>query len=666
MRKRAYFLCLFMIIIILISQMVNIKYDINLYEFIKYSQPLSEQERKLLEDKGTIICVSDRNAPPISFIEEQNKQYRGLVIDYMTALSIELETNIELRPLVWEDTLEALMKGNADVCDAFPSKEREKYFRFSKPIYKLKGVIVVSSSENQIQGVQDLRQRKVAIPNGDYAIEYLDKTIPSVEYVLTKDIHDALLLLQDGKVDAVVGDEPVIGYISDKLGIIDEIQILDPYLYEQDVALAVPKSEEKLLDILNKGILNLKKKDFVIKIQQRWFGISGSIEKSRISDNLILGVGMVLIASIIMLFIMYIFNDRLKEKVKERTQELHQSRMELQVTFDALGYFLVVVDSDGRITNCNKSFQNYIGERKEYIVGTHFSRWNILEYLNKKLNIFNKGKVNIVNDEEELRYKNTYYVINMFILESIENSLDQLLIVIKDVTKFKFMEKQILQENKMVAIGQLAAGVAHEIRNPLGLIRNYCYILRSSLMGKNMKAIDVIDSSVERIGRIINNLLDFSRDSEEYWTIINIGQFITNILELEDKRMDEKKIEWKLVCPDDLQLYANEESLKHIVINIIDNAIEAIKEKGWIHVFCERLEKGIILKFQDSGQGIEQENIDDIFNPFFTTKKAGEGIGLGLYIVYNEVQKLGGTIEVSSQHNMGTIFEVFLPKEKRG
>ena len=104
----------------------------------------------------------------------------------------------------------------------------------------------------------------------------------------------------------------------------------------------------------------------------------------------------------------------------------------------------------------------------------------------------------------------------------------------------------------------------------------------------------------------------------------------------------------------------------HIVINIIDNAIEAIKEKGWIHVFCERLEKGIILKFQDSGQGIEQENIDDIFNPFFTTKKAGEGIGLGLYIVYNEVQKLGGTIEVSSQHNMGTIFEVFLPKEKRG
>ncbi|NLJ79131.1 MAG: transporter substrate-binding domain-containing protein, partial [Tissierellia bacterium] len=509
-------------------------------------QPLSEQERALLEEKGGIVSVSDRSAPPISFIGD-DEQYMGLIIDYMTALSIELETDIELRPLVWDDTLKTLMKGEADVCDAFPSRERKKHFGFSKPIYKLKGVIVVGASTEYIQGVQDLAQRKVATPEGDYAIEYLDSIVSGIEYVPTEDIHDALLLLRHGEVDAVVGDEPVIGYISDKLNIRDDIRILDPYLYEQDVALAVPKSEQKLLNILNKGILSLKKKDFLIKIQQRWFGISESIEKSRVNDGLILGIGIILIISIIMLSAMYIFNDKLKRRVEERTQELRQSRTELQVTFDALGYFLVVVDFNGRITNCNRAFQDYIGRAEGYLIGTHFSRWGLLEYLDKKLRIFDDGEVNIISDEEELRYGNACYAINIFPLESVDLPLDQLLIVIKDITEFKFMEKQLLQKNKMVAIGQLAAGVAHEIRNPLGLIRNYCYILKGDLEEKNMRAMNIIDSSVNRIDRIINNLLNFSKNSEEYWTTININEAIRNILELEDKRMDERGIKWKLV-----------------------------------------------------------------------------------------------------------------------
>lgn len=665
MRKKIYLSLLFIIIIILINQIINIRYDLNLYEYIKYSRPLSEHEKKLLEDKGTIICVSDRNAPPISFVEKENRQYRGLVIDYITALSIELGADIEFRPLIWEDTLNSLMKGEADVCDAFPSEERIKRFNFSKPIYKLKGIVLVDSSKDEIQKAEDLKQKKVAMPRGDYAIEYLNKTVSDIQYVLTKDIYEALLLLQDGKVDAVVGDEPVISYLSNEMGIRDNIKILNQALYEQDVALAVPKSEEKLLNILNKGILSLRKKDFVLKIQQRWFGISDSIEKSQVSDNLVMGVGIFLIVTTIMLFALYIFNDTLKGKVEERTQELLQSRTELQVTFDALSYFLVIVDFHGTINNCNKSFQNYLEKQKKEIVGTHFSRWEILKYLNKKLDVFHKVKVKVVKGEEEIRYKNGYYTVNMFLLEAIEKSPDQLLIVIKDITEFKFIEKQLLQENKMVAVGQLAAGVAHEIRNPLGLIRNYCYVLRGSLMGKNLRPMEIIESSVERIDRIINNLLDFSRVSGEYWTTVNMKEAITSILELEEKNMDKKDIEWQFICDENLHLRTNEESLKHIIINIVGNSINAIKKEGWICITCEKVEKGICLKFQDSGKGIKEENLEYIFNPFFTTRETGKGTGLGLYIVYNEIQKLGGTIKVRSQYNIGTTFELFLPQGKR-
>src|SRR5690606_35418670 len=98
MRKKVYLLYTFVIIAILINQIVKIKYDLNFYEYIKYSRPLLEEEKKLLEDRDTIIYGSDRNAPPISFIEEENGQYRGLVIDYVTALSIELGKDIEFKP----------------------------------------------------------------------------------------------------------------------------------------------------------------------------------------------------------------------------------------------------------------------------------------------------------------------------------------------------------------------------------------------------------------------------------------------------------------------------------------------------------------------------------------------------------------------------------------
>ena len=667
MRKKLYLLYLLIIIIILVNQIISIKYDLNLYEYAKYSRPLSAKEKRWIEDRGTIIYVSDRNAPPLSFIEEENKQYRGLVIDYATALSIELGADIEFRPLIWKEALDSLMIRGADVCDVFPSEEREKDFGFSKPIYKMRGIIVVSSSEKEIEQSEDLEGKRVAIPHGDYASEYLDKNVPRVQYVFTKDIHEALRLLQDGMVEAVAGDEPVISYFSNKMGLRDSTRILDPALYEQDVALAVPKSEEKLLEILNKGILNLKKKDFVIKIQQRWFGISGSIEKNKVTDNLVTGVGVFLIIIFIILFVLYYLNDRLREEVGRRTKELFQSRRELQTTFDALDDFLIVIDMQGRINDCNKSFQNYLIKSKEEVVGTHFVEWEILNYINEKLHILGNGKIQVIKGEKEIRYRERYYTINMFSLKSIEQNPNQILISIKDITDFKFIEKQLLQENKMVAVGQLATGVAHEIRNPLGLIRSYCYILKDSLIeGDNLRPIGIIESSVERIERIINNLLNFSRISGDKWTMVKIKDVISNILELEEKSMKKKDIGIQFICDENLLLYTNEESLKHIIINLIENSTNAIEMGGWIQIICKKVGEGIVLKFEDSGKGIKEEDLEYIFNPFFTTKVSEEGTGLGLYIVYNEVQKLGGNIEVASQYKIGTTFEIFLPERKEG
>src|SRR5690606_14666170 len=144
-------------------------------------------------------------------------------------------------------------------------------------------------------------------------------------------------------------------------------------------------------------------------------------------------------------------------------------------------------------------------KHKKEIIGTHFTSWEILSYINENLNIYNNGIIQIVEGEKEITYGERYYTVDMFLLEAIEQNPNQFLIVIKDITDFKFIEKQLLQKNKMVAVGQLAAGVAHEIRNPLGLIRTYCYVLKDNFNGEeNLKPIKILESSVERIERIIN------------------------------------------------------------------------------------------------------------------------------------------------------------------
>lgn len=240
--------------------------------------------------------------------------------------------------------------------------------------------------------------------------------------------------------------------------------------------------------------------------------------------------------------------------------------------------------------------------------------------------------------------------------------IKNILVVIQNVTKERLSERQILQENKMAAIGQLAAGMGHEIRNPLGIIRSHSYILRSITDDEKMhRSLNYIDNSVERASKIIENVLEFSRITDGSKELINIYELISKILELESKTLLKRDIKYKLDCEETLIIYSNKESLKHILINLLSNAIDAIEENGLIDITAFKENTNVVFHIEDTGKGISQEEMDNIFNPFYTTKEPDKGTGLGLYIVYNEVKKLNGNISVSSIKGKKTVFEIVLP-----
>lgn len=655
------FMCFF--VVMFMNKLVENKYNTNLIKYIKESMPLTNEEREWLKE-NPIIFGADNNSPPLRYVDEESGQYKGTSIDIMQALSVELGVEIKYKPLIFKDAFTNLDNKNISMCDMFPSVDRSEKYLFSDSFYNLRGVILVPIQNNKIKSYLDLNGLRVAVPDGDYAIEFLNSMNCKVKYTYTQNIDAAVKLLIEGQVDSIVGDEPVISYIVNKMNIKDKFKIIDTPLYEKGVVLAVPKSQTILLNIINKGVLGIKKKNVAEKIQQKWFGISAPISKKGISDAIIISLGLAMILIFCVICIMYFWNDRLKKETERQTEELYISKNDLQTTFDGLTYFMVVIDRNYKITNVNKAFCQFWELIRDEVIGTKCDKFKELLCANCVKCCTRGTFLHGYEEKYDINYNDKLYSVDTFPIKDKNKYVIKTLFVIKDVTEFKINEKQLLQADKMVAVGQLAAGIAHEIRNPLGLIRSYTYVLKGQIKEDNertKKCINVIESSVDRASNIIENMLNFSRISNGTQEKVNIKEFTQGILNLENKNFQKQNIVLKQEFEEDMFYNANTESLKHMLINLISNAIDAMENGGILKIKCTKLDEKLVYEISDTGVGIHEKDIDNIFHPFFTTKSPGKGTGLGLYIVYNEVEKYGGEIKVLSEYGKGSTFKIILP-----
>lgn len=248
MKKRVLITISVLLIILLgsLNRIVQLRYHVNLAEYHALSQALSEEELAILRAHSPLIYGGNINEPPLGIYNEETGQYVGLVVDYISAISIELGRNIVSQPMVWEDALEALSKGESDLCDMIPSEERAKSFYFTNPLYHLRGMVVTNSSNNQIHKIDDLQGKTIGVQKGDYAIEQIGARGVAVSFIYTDNLDMAMALLDDGQVDAVLGDEPVILYYMSELSNRDQYRLLEEPLYDDVSVIAVPKVSQNL------------------------------------------------------------------------------------------------------------------------------------------------------------------------------------------------------------------------------------------------------------------------------------------------------------------------------------------------------------------------------------------------------------------------------------
>ncbi|OQY57877.1 MAG: two-component sensor histidine kinase [Desulfobacteraceae bacterium 4572_88] len=227
--------------------------------------------------------------------------------------------------------------------------------------------------------------------------------------------------------------------------------------------------------------------------------------------------------------------------------------------------------------------------------------------------------------------------------------------------------------NKMASLGRLSAGVAHEINNPLAIINEKAGLIKDIFTfrkeyddPKLMGLVDVVLSSVERCANITHRLLNFARHSDIMVKPIDLGKVLADVLSFTGKEAEYRSIEVDVDVSDGPHVIESDQGrLQEIFLNLITNALAAVKDGGRLGIrVCQWEEDQMSICFSDDGHGIPEEDIDRVFEPFFSTKTDRGGTGLGLSITYGLIHELGGNIHVKSELGKGTEFRITLPLQQ--
>lgn len=645
----------------------HLQFDVSVLDYLRFSTPLTKEEREYLKEKETLVYGMDWKAPPLTFTNEETNQNEGLLIDYMSALSIELGVNVAYEAIPFNEIMDCLDRGDIEMSDLFESPDRLKKYAFTQPLYRLRGIAVTNAKRQDMQSISELIGKRIGIVEDDFAVEHCNLYYPEgekgTEYIMVKDMKEGLKLLKKGEVDVLAGDETVIDYYVEELNLKSAIREVGDGLYEKNVTFAVRKQDTVLLKALNKGILNLKKNNILVQAQNKWFDTSAPV----ITDINALRWLPFTVAAVFIVFICFLYwQSIMDQKIHERTREIQVQKDNQRTIIDNIQSMLLVVNRDGLVVDVNQAALRILGTESLTSTGSLIGRnVNSIPLLSALLNAHETSSPDKIHS-----LHGSYYTVFTRQLNSFDNSK---LIVIDDQTEKTMAEKRLRQESKMSAVGQLSAGLAHEIRNPLGLIKNYTYLLKYGIdsMEKNEEifhAIHVIGDSTDRINGLVENLLKFSRLGDEKMTQVNLYELIHNIEALGKKRLEKTGIRFSIVCEQDVRFYTSEETLKITLLNLINNAADALMdydsgpERKRIDCHIEVDEQRLTIRIADNGPGIAEEHLDALFMPFFTTKDGGTG--LGLYTVSSELEKLGGSIQLDHEYKEGAAFIVKIPSKQ--
>jgi PAS domain S-box-containing protein len=353
------------------------------------------------------------------------------------------------------------------------------------------------------------------------------------------------------------------------------------------------------------------------------------------------------------------------DELREKAKALAQAKADWELTFDLIGAGVAVLDENFTVLQVNKALTQLLGKTEEELIGKKCTEVLHPELSCSEVCPYERALRGGEMVSHEVQLPDGRIWLFQAHSDIVDSKLRRIVHSVQDVTAERRARKLLEKTERLVTIGQMAAGVAHEINNPLNAIVGMAELLCEDLDDESAKRMaEHIREQALRIGRITKNLLTFARPRPQEFAPVDINEVIREVVEMKSYQLRSNNITVVLNLTEPLpHVLGDKTQLQQVLLNLINNAEDAMSEQGGgtLSIKTERKEGFVRLLVEDTGKGIPPELLPHIFDPFFTTKPVGKGTGLGLAIVYGIVTGHGGRIWAENRPEGGARFVVELP-----
>ncbi|RXJ81597.1 transporter substrate-binding domain-containing protein [Arcobacter sp. F2176] len=610
------------------------------YKYVKFT----EEEIKYIKSNPN-IKYSEINWMPLSIIE--NNEMQGIIGDFLKIISVRSGLKFQFVPSrSWKDVLDKFNEGEIDLIPSVTSSsEKESLGLVSKMYSKFPMVIITGSKYSYVNSLNDLKNKVIAVPKHYTSYNFIKKNYPAIQILETSNIQEALILVEKGRADAFIGHIATSVFYISQLHLSD-LKISGSTLFDFEHRYLVQKNNPILLSIINKSIDSITQKEKK-DIYSNW--IQTTVKEKTLDYKILI------IILLITLFIVIGFIYRqivLKKYNNELKKSYHNVQSIINSTLEA-----IIITENRICIDANESALKLFNLSKDEMIGLDYLEFVSDEYKQKIKETFSSDssepfELNVVSSEKKIipaLGRGTNLKLN-----------DRLIRIssIIDLSEVKNKEKLLIEQSKMAALGEMIGHIAHQWRQPLSVITtissswsiyNEIGKLNNTKVLKDSKQ---IIANANYLSQTIDDFRSFIKDADSSKEF-DIKELMENLNRLISHSLHSSQV--KFIFTNNLKkvVKGNQNQVLQALINIVNNAVDALTEnkkdeERLLFIKVTQDKDTICVSIKDNANGIPANIMNKIYEPYFTTKHESNGTGLGLYMSYSIIKKMGGEIKVSN------------------
>ena len=588
----------------------------------------------------------DPNLPPFSFTNEGKPD--GYSVELVRKMAQESGWLLNFIPLPADEFVSQLESGQVDVVIGMKYRGLyEPVLSFSDSIFTMSEALIVPKDNETIYDLTDLKGKVVAVQRGTSSVDMLDNVRKVKLNAATTQPH-ALHLLMQQRAEAFIGNRWTAQTVLEQQNATDKYEIRISFIQPAEYSFAVKAGNKDLLEQINEQIQQFKRSGEFAAIYRKWFDPFDSLTLWWQRMAWLLGGGF--LSALLVMFLIFFWNKRLKQEVDKRTNELSHSLAFQQEVLERIDNGIISCDSKKQITLMNRRAHEILGVNEDLSGWQEI--WEKLDHTHP-----GQGESGEVTWMQSSGSQYIYYYIAAL-------PSGGWIISLQDRTEQLQLQEKLRVQEKLRALGQLVAGIAHELRNPLTSMKMFLDVLPKKVDDPRYREelLRHVPAEMNRVHNLVEDLLDYTRRKEPLKEWLEWEDLLHSIVRSFEIRFAQEQIQFELALQQSPAVYGDRQRVRQVLINLIANAVDAVTDAAEKRIRIETREDDDMcyLELTDSGKGMTKREMENLFQPFYTTK--GNGVGLGLYISYNILLEHGGEIHVESQEGLGTKMTLAFPK----